>query len=179
MPKKSPRTSPAAERARSGRSGWASVAPRTDATSKRLAACGAVPPRTRTGSSSTVSSPTRSSASASSTSRRASSVPTASASAAAAGAATVPNPGPGRPSFPTGATTSVPRRGRAGRGARFRAVGEGRVRLDAADERDRDGILDVAVAVRVDRALEPGEQKVAAAEDGPAARRPSAASPSP
>ena len=78
-----------------------------------------------------------------------------------------PNPGPGRPSFPTGATTSVPS-GRAGRSARLRARGEGRVRLDAADERNRRGVLDIAVAVGVDCTLEPGEQEIAAAEHGPA-----------
>ena len=143
--------------------------PATDATSKRRAVFSAAPPRTRTGPSRTVSSPTRSSASASSTSRRASSVPTASASAAAAGRRHVPNPGPGRPSFPTGATTSVPRAVAPAVGARLRAVGERRVGLHAADERNRRRVLDVAVAVGVDCTLEPGEQEVAAAEHGPAA----------
>ena len=151
------------------RSDWASVGPATVATSNRAGRAGAAPPRTRTRSSSTVLAPTCSSASASNTSRRASSVPTARASAAAAGAAIVPNPSPGLPSFPTGATTSVPSRvapavARASGLSAKAAYGS-----HATDERDRGGVLDVSVAVGVDGALEPGEEEIAAAQDRPAA----------
>ena len=115
------------------------------------------------------SDPTRSSASASSTSRRASSVPTASASDAAAGRRDRAEPEPGPAVVPDGGDDERPEACRTGRGARLRAVGKGSVRLDAADERDRRRVLDVAVAVRVDGALEPGEQEVAAPQHGPAA----------
>ena len=55
---------------------------------------------------------------------------------------------------------------RAGDGARDRPVGERGERLGDADDGDAGRVEDVAVGVRVDRALEPGEQLVGPAVDG-------------
>ena len=49
---------------------------------------------------------------------------------------------------------------------RLRRVGEGRVRDGLADQRDPRRVVGVAVEVRVDRALEPGDQLVGARVDG-------------
>ena len=59
--------------------------------------------------------------------------------------------------------------GRAGDSQRHRPVREGGERLGDADDRNARGIQDVTVGVRVDRALEAGQQLVGAAVDGEAA----------
>ena len=78
----------------------------------------------------------------------------------------LPKPGPAGPSFPAGATTSVSSSQRALDRARLRPVGEGGERLGERDQRDPGRVVGVAVAVRVDRALEPGDQLVGARVDG-------------
>jgi hypothetical protein len=50
-------------------------------------------------------------------------------------------------------------------GAGFGAVGEGRERLDHRGERDANGVVRGPVSVRIDGALEAGDEKVATAED--------------
>ena len=60
---------------------------------------------------------------------------------APAGPATEPNAGPAPPSFPAGATTSVFEVERALDRARLGAVGERRVRLGDADQRDAHRIV--------------------------------------
>ena len=91
--------------------------------------------------------------------------PTASAAAPPAGPATEPNDGPG--------ATIVARRRheqraeveRALGGPCLRPVGERGVRLDDAGHRHSHGVVRVAVTVRIDCALEAGEQLVAARID--------------
>ena len=61
--------------------------------------------------------------------------------------------------------------GRPGDGPRERAVRERGVRLDHADERDAGGVVGVAVVVRIDRGLEPGEDLVGPGVDAVPALR--------
>ena len=60
-------------------------------------------------------------------------------------------------------------RERSGDGAALRAVGEAGERLGERDERDSRSVVCVAVAVGVDRAVEPGDDLVAARVDRPVA----------
>ena len=83
----------------------------------------------------------------------------------------LPYPGPARPSLPAGATTSVSSRSAPADGSGRRAVLEGCERLGDPDERDPRRVESDAVQVRVDGALEPGDQLVGAAEDRPAPAR--------
>ena len=85
--------------------------------------------------------------------------------------------GPAAPSFPAGATTRV---SSASAPATAWASGlsrERRERLGDAEQRDARRVVRVAVAVRVDRPVEPGDQLVAARVDGVAAARPSGCQP--
>ena len=61
--------------------------------------------------------------------------------------------------------------GRTGDRARERAVGERGVRLDHPDERDSRRVEDIAVVVRIDRSLEPGENLIGSRVDAVAALR--------
>ncbi len=79
------------------------------------------------------------------------------------GPATEPKAGRRRRRCPAGATTSVFERERALHGLRLGAVGERGERLGHPDERDPHRVVRVAVAVRVDGAVEPRDQLVAAA----------------
>ena len=88
-----------------------------------------------------------------------------SAAGAPPGPADAPVAGPGAAVVPGRDDDERVELGRAGDRARERAVGEGGERLDHADERDPRRVVRVAVAVRVDRALEPGEQLVGARVD--------------
>ena len=60
-------------------------------------------------------------------------------------------------------------RARTGHSRRLGAVGKARERLRERDERDADGVVRVAVAVRVDCAIETGDHLVATREDRPPA----------
>ena len=111
------------------------------------------------------SSPRRSTTRTCGCSVRPSVAATASAAGAPAGPATEPNAGPAPPSFPAGVDDERVQVERALDGLRLRAVRERRVRLDDSDERDADRVVLVAVAVRVDGAVEPGDQLIAPAVD--------------
>ena len=95
-----------------------------------------------------------------------------SAAGAPPGPETLPKPGPAGPVVPGRRDDERVEGERPAGGPRERPVGEGGERLDHADERDPGGVVRVAVVVRVDRALEPGDQLVGARVDRP--RRPSA-----
>ena len=91
--------------------------------------------------------------------------PTASAAAPPAGPATEPNDGPAEPSLPAGATSSVPR-SRAPWAAHASGPSvKAAYGSTTPDDGDPHGVVRVTVAVRVDRALEPGDQLVAARVD--------------
>ena len=79
-------------------------------------------------------------------------------------------PGAGVPVVPGGSDDERVEAQGTGRSARGRAVDEGGEGLADADERDPRGVMRAAVPVRVDRALEPGDQLVGAAEEAPACR---------
>ena len=78
--------------------------------------------------------------------------------------------GPRRPVVPSRCDNERVERQRPGDGTGRRAVLEGGVGLGHADDRDPRGVQGVPVAVRVDSALEAGDQLVRAGVDGPAAR---------
>ena len=88
--------------------------------------------------------------------------------AARAGDAAVTRPR--RPVIPCRCDNERVERERSGDGAGRRAVLEGGVGLRHTDDRDPRGVQGVPVTVRVDRALEAGDQLVGAGVDGPAAR---------
>ena len=100
---------------------------------------------------------------------RVSNAPTVSASRAPAGPPTLPKAGPPGPSFPAAVTTSVSSANGAAHRPRQRAVRERGERLDERDERDPGRVVRVAVAVRVDGALEAREELVGAGVDRVAA----------
>ena len=93
-----------------------------------------------------------------------SAAPTVSASAAPPGAPTVPKPRPARPSLPAGATTSVPSFVAPATARASGLSGKEAYGSTTAASATRSRVLDVAVPVWVDRALEPGDQRVAVAE---------------
>ena len=76
----------------------------------------------------------------------------------------LPKPVPAGPSLPAGVTTSVSSQ-RAGDRPRRGAVGKAGVGLATRDESNARGIVHVAVAIRIDRALEPLDQLVGAPID--------------
>ncbi len=102
---------------------------------------------------------------------RASTAPTVSASGAAPGAPSAPKAAPAAAFVPCGGDDERPQPGRTGHRARLGAVHEGGEGLDHGREGDRGPVQDDSVPVRVDRALEPGEQEIAASENGIAAVR--------
>ena len=119
--------------------------------------------------SSTTCRPLRSDTWTSSVSARVSAAPTVSAPAEPPGPATLPNAGPAGPSFPAADDDERVEPERSVDGAGCRIVCKGRVRRCHSDERDARGVVGVAVRVRVDRALEPGDQLVGAGIEGKAA----------
>ena len=92
--------------------------------------------------------------------------PTVSAEGAPPGPAMLPNVGPASPVVPRGHDDERVERRRSLDRARERPVRERRVRLRDADERDPGRVVRVAVLVRVDRRLEPGEHLVGAGVHG-------------
>ena len=78
-------------------------------------------------------------------------------------------PGPGEPVVPRRSDDERVQAQGAGRRARSRTVHEGGERLADADERDPRGVMRAAVSVRIDRALEPGDQLVGAPVEAPRA----------
>ena len=91
---------------------------------------------------------------------RPSAAATVSAAGAPPGPAMLPNAGPACPSFPAGTTTSMSRVVAPATARASGPSGNDGVRLGDADERDARGIVRVAVLVRIDRGLEPGEDLV-------------------
>ena len=79
----------------------------------------------------------------------------------------LPYPGPATPSFPAGSDDERVEPQRTGDGPRGGAVLERCERLGDSDERDPRRVERDAVGVRVDRALEPGDELVGPAEDRP------------
>ena len=127
---------------------------------------GAAAPASGTSRSKSTLRPARTTTRTSVPERRESSAPTASASGAPAGPPTLPKAGPARPVVAgRGDDERVQPQG-TGDGARERAVGERRERLDERDERDPGRVVGVAVAVRVDGVLEAGQQLVGARVHG-------------
>ena len=102
-------------------------------------------------------------------SARRSAAATVRAAGAPPGPPMLPYPGPAGPSLPAGTTTSVSSRSRALDRSRERPVVEGRERLGNPDDRDPRGVERAPVGVRIDRALEAGEQLVGPAVDREAA----------
>ena len=137
-----------------GAAGWSSSVP-----------FGGTAPASGTRRSNNTESPARTTTRTLVVCRRASSAPTVSAAGDAGRAADAAERRPGGP--------VVPRRGhdqgveplRAVDRAGERAVAEGGERLDEGDQRDPRRVVGVAVAVRVDRTLEPGEELVGARVD--------------
>ena len=93
------------------------------------------------------------------------------------GPAIEPKSGPGDAVVPGRGDDEHVERERAGDRLRLRAVGERGERLGHAEQRDPGRVVGVAVAVRVDGALEPGDQLVAARVDGVLRRWPSGCQP--
>ena len=102
--------------------------------------------------------------------RLSSAAPTVSASRAPPGPEMLPVRCPRRPVVPGRCDNERVERERPGDGTGRRAVLEGGVGLGHADDRYLRGIQGVSVTVRVDSALEAGDQLVRAGVDGPAAR---------
>ena len=102
---------------------------------------------------------------------RVSTAPTVSAAGAPPGRGDVAVAGAGAAVVPGRRDDERVERERPGGGARLRAVGEAGERLGERDQRDAGGVVRVAVVVRVDRALEPGDHLVAARVDRPVPER--------
>ena len=140
------------------------------ATRRPSACCGATAPASGTTASSRTSSPARTTRRTRSASRPQVGGADGERRRRAAGAGDAPEVRAGGAVVPGGGDDERPEPGRALDRARDGLVGEGRERLGEPDERDPRRVVRVAVRVRVDRAVEPGDELVAARVDRPAAR---------
>ena len=126
---------------------------------------GAAEPPRGTAPSNSTSRPLRITTRTLSLRRRRSSAPTVSASSAPPGAPIVPKVAPAAPVIAGGRDDERVERRRPPHGPRLGPVGEARQRRRDSDQGDAGGVVGVSVAVRIDGALEAGDQLVGATVD--------------